>query len=186
MIKKLLKTILISLIISSTLFLGSLKAQTTKTLIVYFSWGGNTKTVANIIQNITKADMFVVKTVEAYPKDYNATVNQARSELDNNVLPRLSSNINNLQTYDTIILCYPNWWGTIPQAVKQLLQTHNFSGKKIAPLCTHAGSRMGRSVNDITKYCPNSTILESLSISGNSANSSEREIRNWLKNIGLL
>ena len=98
----------------------------------------------------------------------------------------MSANINNLSNYDTVILCYPNWWGTIPQAVKQLLSTHNFSGKKIAPLCTHGGGGMGRSLSDIKTLCPNSTILDNLSISGRSVNSSENNIKTWLQNINIL
>ena len=184
--RKIIKTILMYALLSSTLLMGGLHAQSSKTLIVYFSWGGNTRTAANMIKNMTKADMFEVKTAESYPTDYNDTINQARDELNNNVLPRLSTNINNLADYDTIILCYPNWWGTIPQAVKQLLQTHNFSGKKIAPLCTHGGGGMGRSVTDITSLCPNSTILEGLSISGGSVNNSENNIKTWLQNINIL
>ena len=184
--KKIIKTILMSLLISSTLLIGGLNAQSSKTLIVYFSWGGNTRTAANMIKNMTQADIFEVKTVEAYPSSYNDTVNQARKEQNDNFLPKLSANINNLSNYDTVILCYPNWWGTIPQAVKQLLSTHNFSGKKIAPLCTHGGGGMGRSLSDIKTLCPNSTILDNLSISGRSVNSSENNITTWLQNINIL
>ena len=98
----------------------------------------------------------------------------------------MSANINNLDNYDTVILCYPNWWGTIPQAVKQLLLTHDFSGKKIAPLCTHGGGGMGRSLSDIKNLCPNSTILNHLSISGGSVNNSENNIKTWLQNINII
>lgn len=177
------KIILMSLFLFNTLLIGGLNAQSSKTLIVYFSWGGNTRTAANMIKNLTQADMFEIKTVEPYPSSYNDTVNQARKEQNDDFLPKLSANINNLANYDTIILCYPNWWGTIPQAVKQLLLTHDFSGKKIAPLCTHGGGGIGRSVTDIKKLCANSTILEGLSIYGGSVNSSENSIREWLRNI---
>ncbi|ADK30608.1 flavodoxin [Brachyspira pilosicoli] len=177
------KIILMSLFLFNTLLIGGLNAQSSKTLIVYFSWGGNTRTAANMIKNLTQADMFEIKTVEPYPSSYNDTVNQARKEQNDDFLPKLSANINNLSSYDTIILCYPNWWGTIPQAVKQLLLTHDFSGKKIAPLCTHGGGGVGRSINDIKNLCANSTILEGLSISGGSVNSSENSIREWLRNI---
>ena len=177
------KIILMSLFLFNTLLIGGLNAQSSKTLIVYFSWGGNTRTAANMIKNLTQADMFEIKTVEPYPSSYNDTVNQARKEQNDDFLPKLSANINNLANYDTIILCYPNWWGTIPQAVKQLLLTHDFSGKKIAPLCIHGGGGIGRSVTDIKKLCANSTILEGLSIYGGSVNSSENSIREWLRNI---
>ncbi|WP_295162669.1 flavodoxin [uncultured Brachyspira sp.] len=182
-----MEKILIFLFASITLMIGSLNAQTSsKTLIVYFSWGGNTKKAADIIKNMTQADIFEIKTSESYPSSYNDTLNKARTELNNNILPNLSTDINNLANYDTIILCYPNWWGTIPQAVKQLLLTHNFSGKKIAPLCTHGGGGLGRSIRDITSLCKDSNILESLSLSGGRVSGSENNIKNWLQNTGIL
>ena len=110
---KIIKTMLMSLLISSTLLIGGLNAQSSKVLIVYFSWGGNTRTAANMIKNLTQADMFEIKTVEPYPSSYNDTVNQARKEQNDDFLPKLSANINNLSSYDTIILCYPNWWAII-------------------------------------------------------------------------
>ena len=97
------KIILISLFLFNTLLIGGLNAQSSKTLIVYFSWGGNTRTAANIIKNLTQADIFEVKTVEPYPSSYNDTVNQARKEQNDDFLPKLSANINNLDNYDTII-----------------------------------------------------------------------------------
>ena len=133
-----MKKIIFIILTAVFLVISNLNAQTsTKTLIVYFSWGGNTKTAANIIKNMMKADIFEIKTIKEYPTDINVCGNQARNELINNILPDLKENINNISNYDNIIICYPNWWNTIPQAVKQLLLTHNFSGKKIAPLCTY-------------------------------------------------
>lgn len=68
----------------------------------------------------------------------------------------------------------------------KLLLTHNFSYKKIAHLCTYVGGGMGRSLSDIKSLCPNSTILDNLSISGRSVNSSENNIKTWLQNINIL
>lgn len=164
----------------SILFFCNLNANT---LIVYFSCGGNTKTAANIIKNITDADIFEIKTKVPYPKNYNELLNYAQKEIIDNRLPQLERNINNVSNYDTVILCYPNWGGTIPQAVKQLLLTHDFSDKKIAPLCTHGGGGMGRSLNDIKKLCPNSTILKHLDIYGSSVKSSENNIKSWIQDI---
>ncbi|WP_288680480.1 flavodoxin [uncultured Brachyspira sp.] len=101
--------------------------------------------------------------------------------------PELNGNVNNLSQYDTIIVAFPNWWGTYPQAVKKfLIDNRDISSKKIALLCTHGGSRLGRSVNDLKALYPNANILESLAISGSSVRNSENDIRNWLKKIGLL
>ena len=126
-----------------------------KILVVYFTWGGNSRTLAGYAREITGGDIFEIVPAQPYPSQYRATTQQAREELDNNYLPAIKNQINNLSSYNTIILVYPNWWGTIPQIVKRFLQDNDFSGKTIAPICTHEGSRMGRSLTDIRALCPN-------------------------------
>ena len=164
-----------------------LNAQNSKTLIVYFSWGGNTRVAAENTKRLTGADIFEITVKNPYPTDYSRCVNQAREEQRTDFLPELNGNVNNLSQYDTIIVAFPNWWGTYPQAVKNfLIDNRDISSKKIALLCTHGGSRLGRSVNDLKALYPNANILESLAISGSSVRNSENDIRNWLKKIGLL
>lgn len=169
-------------------FMGAfLNAQNSKTLIVYFSWGGNTRVAAENTKRLTGADIFEITVKNPYPTDYRQCANQAREEQRTDFLPELNGNVNNLSQYDTIIVAFPNWWGTYPQAVKKfLIGNRDISSKKIALLCTHAGSRLGRSVNDLKALYPNANILEGLAISGSSVRNSENDIRNWLKKIGLL
>lgn len=164
-----------------------LNAQNSKTLIVYFSWSGNTRVAAENTKRLTGADIFEITVKNPYPTDYRQCANQAREEQRTDFLPELNGNVNNLSQYDTIIVAFPNWWGTYPQAVKKfLIDNRDISYKKIALLCTHGGSRLGRSVNDLKALYPNANILESLAISGSSVRNSENDIRNWLKKIGLL
>lgn len=164
-----------------------LNAQNSKTLIVYFSWGGNTRVASENTKRLTGADIFEITVKNPYPTDYRQCANQAREEQRTDFLPELNGNVNNLSQYDTIIVAFPNWWGTYPQAVKKfLIDNRDISSKKIALLCTHGGSRLGRSVNDLKALYPNANILESLAISGSSVRNSENDIRNWLKKIGLL
>ena len=179
---------IIIFLISLIFFTGAfLNAQNSKTLIVYFSWGGNTRVAAENTKRLTGADIFEITVKNPYPTDYRQCANQAREEQRTDFLPELNGNVNNLSQYDTIIVAFPNWWGTYPQAVKKfLIDNRDISSKKIALLCTHAGSRLGRSVNDLKALYPNANILESLAISGSSVRNSENDIRNWLKKIGLL
>ena len=156
-----------------------------KILVVYFTWGGNSRTLAGYAREITGGDIFEIVPAQPYPSQYRATTQQAREELDNNYLPAIKNQINNLSSYDTIILVYPNWWGTIPQIVKRFLQDNDFSGKTIAPICTHEGSRMGRSVTDIRALCPNSTITEGLDVRGGSVVGARNTVRDWINKIGI-
>ena len=163
----------------------NIAANDNKILIVYFSWGGNSRTLAGYAREITGGDIFEIVPAQPYPSQYRATTQQAREELDNNYLPEIKNKISNLSSYDTIILVYPNWWGTIPQIVKRFLQDNDFSGKTIAPICTHEGSRMGRSLTDIRALCPNSTITEGLDVRGGSVSGARNTVRDWINKIGI-
>ena len=151
-----------------------------KILVVYFTWGGNSRNLAGYARDITGGDIFEIVPAQPYPSQYRATTEQARKELDDNYLPAIKNQINNLSSYDTIILCYPIWWGTIPQIVKRFLQDNDFSGKTIAPIGTHEGSRLGRSVTDIRALCPNSTITEGLDVRGGSVGGARNTVRDWI------
>lgn len=163
----------------------NIAANDNKILIVYFSWGGNSRTLAGYAREITGGDIFEIVPAQPYPSQYRATTQQAREELDNNYLPEIKNKISNLSSYETIILVYPNWWGTIPQIVKRFLQDNDFSGKTIAPICTHEGSRMGRSLTDIKALCPNSTITEGLDVRGGNVDSARNTVRDWINKIGI-
>ena len=163
----------------------NIAANDNKILVVYFTWGGNSRTLAGYARDITGGDIFEIVPTQPYPSQYRATTEQAREEQNNNYLPEIKNKINNLSSYDTIILVYPNWWGTIPQIVKRFLQDNDFSGKTIAPICTHEGSRMGRSLTDIRVLCPNSTITEGLDVRGGSVGGARNTVRDWINKIGI-
>ncbi len=166
-----------------------------KTLIAYYSRRGenyvggvvkslqlgNTECVAEKIAEQTGADCFCIETVKAYPTDYTKMTEVAMQELQGKERPSLTGKIQNMAEYDTIILGYPNWWGTMPMCVFSFLEAYDLTGKKILPFCTHEGSRLGHSVDDIRRTCPDAEVKEGLAIRGSAAASSERQIREWLK-----
>ena len=88
--------------------------------------------------------------------------------------------------YDTVILAYPNYWGTMPMAVFTFLEAFDFTGKTILPLCTNEGSGMGVSERDIKKACPGATVKKGLPITGGSAASAGLSVERWLKANRLL
>ena len=68
-----------------------------KTLIVYYSHSGNTKKVAQEIQQITGGELFQVKPRIPYPTSYNAVVEQAKKEIAKNFLPELENGKINIE-----------------------------------------------------------------------------------------
>lgn len=147
---------------------------------------GNTEIIANMVQEAVGGDLFQIVTVKSYPENYRETTDVASQEQGQNARPELATHVENMGDYDIIILCYPNWWGTLPMAVFTFLEEYDFSGKTIAPLCTHEGSRLGRSVTDITKLCPQATILDGLAIRGGDVKNAQDEIAGWLRKIGMI
>ncbi len=153
----------------------------TKILIAYFSHEGeyyadgtiknhdkgNTATMAEKIQALLPdADMFRIETVEPYPAGYTECVKRAVAEHDANARPTLKKKVEQMEQYDTIVLGYPCWHGTMPMAVFTFLSSHNMRGKTIIPFCTNEGSGMGHSEEDIKKLCHSAKIKPGTAIRG--------------------
>ncbi|MCE1248938.1 MAG: flavodoxin [Firmicutes bacterium] len=152
-------------------------------LVAYFSFSGNTRVIAKQIQEITGGTLFEIKTVKPYPREYNKVVEQAKIEKQSNYRPVLKDKLKNPGDYDVIFLGYPNWWGTIPMPVATFLTENNMKGKTIIPFCTHEGSGLGSSVNDIMKLCPGATVKEGLAIRGREVNNARNEVSGWVKKV---
>jgi flavodoxin len=165
---------------------GAAQAQDEgKTLIAYFSWGGNTREIATQIQKQTGGDLFEIKTVKPYPTDYNECVDVAKKEQQADARPAIAGEVKNMADYDVVFVGYPNWWGTMPQVLFTFLEKYRLSGKTVVPFNTHGGGRWGRSLDDLKKLCPDATILEGITISGNMARRSKDDVVKWLQKIGV-
>ena len=75
-----------------------------KTLIVYFSWGGNTEGIAEQIQEKTGADMFELTLVNPYSSDYNTVLDEAQRDMNANARPELKNSVEDLSKYDAILI----------------------------------------------------------------------------------
>lgn len=157
-----------------------------KILVTYFSYSGNTYEIANQIQKSAGGYIFEIQTVKPYPDYYDEVVKQAKQELVSGYLPELKTEIENIGSYDLVFIGYPNWCNTIPAPVRTFLSEYDLSGKTIVPFCTHAGSGLGRSVTDISKLCPKSTILAGIAIWGSDAKTAQNEVSEWLRKIEII
>ena len=147
---------------------------------------GNAEYLARMAQEATGGDLFLIQTVETYPSDYRETTNVASEEQDDNARPALATHVENMDQYDTIVLIYPNWWGTLPQPLFTFLEEYDFSGKTILPLCTHEGSRMGSSEGAIAQMCPDAILLSGLAVRGSDASSAQADVEAWINESGVL
>ncbi len=141
---------------------------------------GNTEVIAQMIAGATGGELFEIKTVEPYPADYHETTEVTKNHKRENLRPELSSHVENIDDYDIIFLGFPNWWGTMPMPVFTFLEEYNFTGKTIIPFCTHEGSGMGRSQRDIAKLCPETNILNALSVHGAFVHTAKSDVEKWI------
>lgn len=147
---------------------------------------GNVQYIAQQIASKTNADLFSIRTEKKYSDDYRESTVEARNEQGANERPALSTHVNNMADYDVIYVGFPNWWGTMPQAIFTFLEEYDMTGKTIIPFCSHGGSRLGSAVRDMKSICPNSSIVENgLAISADNAvtASTSGEIDKWLEQI---
>jgi flavodoxin len=154
-----------------------------KVLVTYFTHSGNTKTVAEKICEQLNAELSELKTVDIYPVKYNLVVDQAKKEITNNYRPELLSTKENLNEYDIIVIGYPMWWYTCPMAIFSFLEQYDFKGKIILPFCTHEGSGLSTSVEDIKKSVPTAIVKEGLAIRGSKVKESDSIIKAWLSKV---
>ena len=173
--------------VGNTVWEDGVDAVTSASLnVVNDEFAGNAQLLAQMAQAATGGDLFLIQTVDTYPSDYRETTNLASVEQSENARPALASHVNNMEQYDTIVLIYPNWWGTLPQALYTFLEEYDFSGKTILPLCTHGGSRMGSSEQAIAGLCPDAILLDGLAVRGGSAASAQSDVEAWINSSGIL
>lgn len=149
-------------------------------LIAYFSWSGNTRGIAEEIANQTGADLFEIQMTEPYSTDYNTVLEQAQQDQNEQARPELSTHVEDMAQYDTIILGYPNWWASIPMPVASFLEEYDFSGKTIIPFCSHGGGRFGQSLTMIAKLAPEAEIKEGLAVNYSGGTSMADDVSEWL------
>ncbi len=152
-----------------------------KVLIAFFSWGGNTKGIAEEIQSQTGADLFEIELLNPYSSDYNTVLDQAQHDQNIQARPELVNHVEDFEQYDTILLGYPNWWASIPMPIASFLEEYDFTGKTVIPFCSHGGGRFGQSLTAITKLTPNAIMGEPLSVHYSGGGTLSQDVTDWLE-----
>ncbi|WKY47808.1 flavodoxin [Eubacteriaceae bacterium ES3] len=150
-----------------------------KTLVVYFTWSGKTKKMAEKIAEIKNADVVEIKTVKVYPTQYNQLLEISRAEKSHDERPELQALNIDIDGYETIIIGYPNWHSSCPKAILSFLEKFDLSGKVLAPFCTHGGGGIGNSESDIKKSCPKAVLKKGYA----KGSSDTKAITKWLETL---
>lgn len=158
-----------------------------KTLVVYFSATGNTREIAEYIASATGGDLFEIIPEKIYSsEDLDWTNNNSRVsyEHDNpterNVVLK-TPNAENFDTYDTVFIGYPIWWGIAAWPVDSFIKANDFTGKTVIPFCTSASSGIGESDTLLREAAGTGMWLDGVRFS---SGTSDSELLRWLTELG--
>ena len=144
---------------------------------------GNTELLAEMIDDAIDCDVRAITlTGEKYPSGYGDTVSVAGKELREDSRPEIETI--DVSSYDSLILVYPIWWGTVPMPVASFLENSDPRGKKIYLVATQGSSGFVSSTGDIRKMAPGAEVTEGLSIYCDDIPDSREMIGNWLSSAG--
>ena len=162
--------------------------ETGKTLVVYYSASGNTKRVAEDIAEAASADLFEIVPTEVYTSDdLNRTNSDSRvsREHDDESLrdvPLTTTEVHDWDSYDTVFIGYPIWWGIAAWPVNNFVRGNDFSDKTVIPFATSASSGMGRSGTLLEEMANGGTWQSGQRFSSGASNST---VRAWAAGLGL-
>ncbi len=134
-----------------------------KVLVIYYSLTGNTRSIAERIQEKTGSDVFEIETVKDYPTAYSEIVEEAKRELETGELPALKKSPPDMSSYDLILVGSPVWWYTVSTPVMSFLNQADFAGKKVSAFFTHEGG-VGKFSPHFKKQAKDGVVLEGLDL----------------------
>ena len=135
-------------------------------LVVYYSYSGITRKLAEDIALITDSNLRELKPQKPYSFSYNTAVKEAREEIEKGYCPPLLEGAEAIENTDVIFVGSPNWLKTFAPPVLSFLRAVDLSGKTIIPFCTHGGGGFGRMIEDYKKECKNSIIKDGIALRG--------------------
>ena len=134
-----------------------------RVLVIYYSLTGNTRSIAEMIQEKTGGDVFEIETVKDYPAAYSEIVEEAKKELETGELPALKKSPPDMSSYDLILVGSPVWWYTVSTPVMNFLKQADFAGKEVSAFCTHEGG-IGKFFPHFKEQAKNAVVLEGLDL----------------------
>lgn len=142
---------------------------------------GHTAVAAEAVQRAVGGDLFEIETVKTYIADHMKMIYEAKEELEQGIRPELKTYPDSLDGYDTVFLCYPNWWNTLPMPVLGFIEHYEWNGKHIIPVNTSEGSGAGRSVAKICEVCVGAIVDEAYELKGSEVDNRIEQIESWAK-----
>lgn len=162
--------------------------ETGKTLVVYYSASGNTERVAKDIAEAAGADLFEIVPTEVYTSDdldwTNPDSRVSREHDDESLrdVPLTTTEVPDWDSYDTVFIGYPIWWGIAAWPVDTFVKNNDFTGKTVIPFATSSSSGMGQSGSLLADMAGTGEWQEGQRFS---SGVSSDEVQSWVNGLGL-
>jgi flavodoxin len=175
-----MKTLLLSIAMMTAF--GTCHAQ--KTLVLYYSESGTTKTVAEEFQKQLNADIEAIEAVKPYSGNFQETMQRGQREMQSGETPALKPLKSKIADYDVIFLGYPIWFGTYAMPIATLVKDNDFAGKTIVPFCTFGSGGLNTSSDALTKALPKAKIQKGYGVRTARVAAAAKELDRFLKENG--
>lgn len=158
------------------------------TLVVYYSATGNTEQVANYIADITGGDLFELEPVEPYTSDDldwtddNSRVSQEYYDESLRDVELVADTVENWDSYDTVFIGYPIWWGIAAWPTDGFVEANDFTGKTVIPFCTSSSSGLGESGELLAELAGTGDWQEGMRFR---SSASETDVQEWIDSLSL-
>lgn len=162
--------------------------ETGKTLVVYYSASGNTERVARDIAEAAGADLFEIVPTEVYTSDdldwTNPDSRVSREHDDESLrdVPLTTTEVPDWDSYDTVFIGYPIWWGIAAWPVDTFVKNNDFTGKTVIPFATSSSSDMGQSGSLLADMAGTGEWQEGQRFS---SGVSSDDVQSWVNGLGL-
>lgn len=134
-------------------------------LVAYFSYSGNTRTVAEALREETGGDLLEIQPETPYPEDYDECGEVALEERDSNARPAIANLPESIEEYDTILVGYPIWWHTAPMIIGTFLESYDLTGKDVYPFTQSASmdtEQFDNSIAFVRENAGDATVYDGL------------------------
>ena len=167
---------------------GDTAADSGNVLVVYYSATGNTETVANYIAEATGGDIFEITPAEPYTSDdlnwtdENSRVSREYEDESLRDVELTTTQVENWDSYDTVFLGYPIWWGIAAWPVDGFVEANDFTGKTVIPFCTSSSSGLGESGELLAELAGTGDWQEGQRFR---SSASQEDVAEWVDSLGL-
>ena len=164
------------------------EAAANKTLVVYYSASGNTRRVAEAIAQAANADLFEIVPTEVYTNEDlnwtnpNSRVSREHDDESLRDVPLTTTEVPDWDSYDTVLLGYPIWWGIAAWPVNNFGKANDFTGKTVIPFATSSSSGMGQSGSLLAEMANGGDWQQGQRFS---SGASEADVQAWVNGLGL-